>query len=305
MTSSSSKTILVTGSTGLVGSALVAALEIEGHHVIRAVRRSVKNPEQEIYWNPAADEINLGKINSLDAVVHLAGANIAGRRWTKAYKQQLLDSRIQGTTLLSNAIAQLENKPAVFACASAIGYYGDRADEELTESSPSGNGFLPEVCLQWEQACHSARDAGIRVANMRFGVVLSPAGGALASMLLPFKLGAGGILGNGKQYFSWIALDDAVGAIQFVLANDSLSGPINLVTPIAVTNREFTKALGQALSRPTIFPMPTFAARLAFGEMADALLLASARVVPEKLTQTGFAYRYPQLLPALNHLLNK
>ncbi|NOY42330.1 MAG: TIGR01777 family protein [Planctomycetes bacterium] len=300
-----SQTILVTGSSGLIGTALVATLEADGHQIVRAVRRPVKDPRKEIHWNPALGQIDHDRLEGLDAVVHLAGASIAGKRWTSAYKKELLDSRTQGTMLLSKAIAGLKRKPAVFACASAIGLYGDRGNEQLTESSPVGNGFLPEVCLQWEQACEAARDAEIRVVNMRFGVVLSPDGGALEKMLTPFKLGAGGILGNGRQYFSWIALADAIQAIQFVLNTAALTGPVNLVSPHPVTNRDFTKTLGQALSRPTIFPMPAFAARLLFGEMADALLLASARVVPQKLADAGYDFQYPTLEVALRHLLGE
>lgn len=299
------QTILVTGSTGLIGTALVQSLETAGHQVIRAVRRPVKDPKKETQWDPANGKIDRDRLEGLDAVVHLAGANIAGKRWTAAYKQKLIDSRTQGTTLLSDTLAKLDRKPKVFASASAIGFYGNRGEEQLDESSPSGNGFLPEICLQWERSCQAARDAGIRVANLRLGVVLSPASGALSSMLTPFKLGLGGILGNGRQHFSWIALPDAIQAIQFILANDTLSGPINLVTPNPVTNREFTKTLGGILSRPTVFPLPAFAARLIFGEMADALFLDSTRVTPQVLAQAGFNFQHPTLEPALRHLLHK
>ncbi len=303
---SSQPTVVVTGASGLIGTQLVAALEAEGKHVLRAVRRETQN-EQEFSWNPAAGTIDRDKLHriseGIDAVIHLAGANIAGKRWTNSYKQQLIDSRVDGTTLIANTIANLDRKPRVFACASAIGYYGDRGNEELDESAPCGDSYLPELCLQWERSCQPARDAGIRTANLRVGVVLSPTGGALKKMLAPFKLGGGGILGNGRQYFSWITLDDVVRAIQFVVESDSLAGPVNLVTPYPVTNREFTKTLGRVLSRPTVLPMPAFAARLLFGEMADAALLASSRVVPSSLTNAGFSYLYPQLEPALRHLL--
>ena len=304
MTSPAS-TILITGATGMVGTELAQAYEADGHKVLRAVRHPVKDPATEVFWDPTTGEIEKEKLEGLDAVIHLAGANIAGKRWSAAYKQVLLESRTKGTTLISNTLAELNQKPKVLACASAIGYYGDRGHETLTEEAAPGEGFLPDVCMQWEQACQPAREAGIRVANMRIGVVLSTKGGALATMLTPFKLGAGGILGNGKQFFSWIALDDLVEAIRFVVSNDSFTGPVNLVSPQAVTNREFTKSLGKAISRPTLFPMPAFAARLAFGEMADALLLASAHVVPEKLAQAGFPYRFPQLQAALQHVLQK
>jgi len=298
-----SPTIVVTGATGLIGSKLVAALQSEGQRVIRAVRREVRDTQNELRWDPLTGTIEREKLEGVDAVVHLAGENIAGRRWSETYKQRLLESRVQGTRLICETIAGLERKPRVLACASAIGFYGDRGNEPLNETAAVGQGFLPELCLQWEQSCQAARDAGIRVANMRLGVVLSPEGGALASMLTPFKLGAGGVVGSGEQHFSWISLDDAVRAIQFVLTNDSLSGPVNLVSPQPATNREFTKTLGRVLSRPTVLPMPAFAARLAFGEMADALLLASARVLPSQLTATGFDFKYPQLEGALRHLL--
>ena len=301
---SSSPTVVVTGASGLVGSKLVAALESTGQQVIRAVRRPVRDPQTELHWDPTQGKIDRDRLEGVDAVVHLAGANIS-KRWSEKYKKRLLESRVQGTQLLSDTLASLTHKPRVFVCASAIGYYGHRDDEQLDESAACGDGFLPEVCLQWERACQSARDAGMRVANLRIGVVLSPEGGALAKMLLPFKLGAGGMIGNGRQYFSWISVDDVAGATQFVLDRDDLSGPINLVTPEAVTNREFTKTLGRVLSRPTILPMPAFAARMAFGEMADSLLLASTRVVPGVLNDTGYEFQHPQLEPALRHLLGK
>ncbi|MCA9229089.1 MAG: TIGR01777 family oxidoreductase [Planctomycetales bacterium] len=297
-------TILVTGSTGLIGSRLVASFEAAGNRVLRAVRRKPRSDE-ELRWDPAAGEIELGRLNDVDAVVHLAGANIAGSRWSKSYKQLLLDSRTQGTRLLCETLAALDPKPRVLACASAIGFYGDRGDVELDETSSGGEGFLPELCMQWERACQPARDAGIRVVNMRIGVVLSSEGGALAKMLLPFKLGAGGILGSGQQYFSWIALDDVIGAIETILANDQVAGPVNLVSPQPVTNRDFTKTLGRVLSRPTVLPMPAFVARLAVGEMADALLLGGARVLPKVLVNLGYQFQQPALEPALRHLLRK
>ena len=297
--------ILVTGASGLVGTPLVASLEAAGHEVLRAVRREIRDEGKEVSWNPDKGEIDKGKLTGIDAVIHLAGANIAGKRWTESYKKVLLDSRVDGTTLISKTIAELDPKPKVLACASAIGYYGDRGDEVLDEHSASGDTYLPEVCLQWERSCEPARDAGIRVANMRLGVVLSPKGGALAKMLLPFQLGGGGVLGSGRQYFSWISLDDTVGAIRFVLDNQQLSGPVNLVAPTPVTNYEYTKTLGTVLSRPTILPMPSFAAKLAFGEMAEALLLASARVEPKVLSDAGFTFEHPTLELALRNVLGK
>jgi uncharacterized protein (TIGR01777 family) len=296
--------ILITGASGMIGSHLMRVLESSGHAVLSAVRREARN-DREVRWVPERGEIDRAKLQGIHGVVHLAGASIAGQRWSTAYKQEIRESRVKGTRLISETIAQLDPKPRVFACASAIGYYGDRGDAVLDESAAPGEGFLPEVCLAWENSCEAARAAGIRTVNMRTGVVLSTEGGALKSMLLPFKLGAGGKVGSGKQYFSWMALDDIVSAMKFVLESDSLSGPVNLVSPHVVTNYEFTKTLGKVLSRPTIFPMPAFAARLALGEMADELLLASTRVVPAKLVQAGFQFAYPQLEPALRHVLCK
>ncbi len=298
----SSQIILITGASGMIGTRLSRALEVTGHTVLKAVRRAAQN-DREVRWDPARGKIDKAKLANLDGVVHLAGASIAGKRWTESYKKEIRDSRVDGTKLISETIASLAHKPRVFACASAIGFYGDRGNAELDESSSPGQGFLPDVCLAWENSCRAARDAGIRTVNMRIGVVLSTEGGALKSMLLPFKLGLGGVIGSGEQYFSWLSLDDIVGAMQFVLANDSLSGPVNLVSPNPVTNREYTKTLGKVLVRPTIFPMPSFAARLAFGEMADELLLASTRVQPRKLERAGFKFAYPQLEPALRHVL--
>jgi hypothetical protein len=303
--SNTPQTIVVTGASGLIGKRLVASLEGAGRRVLRAVRRDVRDPAREFLWDPAQGRIDRDKLVGVDAVVHLAGANVAGKRWTPAYKKLLIESRVQGTQLISEAIAALEPKPRVLTCASAIGFYGDRGDELVDESSPSGDGFLPDLCLQWERACQPARDAGIRVANMRIGVVLTPDGGALAKMLTPFKLGAGGVIGSGRQYMSWIALGDLVRAIGQVLDDDQLSGPVNLVAPSPATNREFTKTLGKVLFRPTLFPMPAFAARLAFGEMADELLLASTRVAPTALKRSSFRFDHAELESALRHLLGK
>jgi uncharacterized protein len=300
--------ILVTGSSGLIGSALVPFLTAEGQHVIRLVRSQSQTPTsgESWGWNPEGGTtlLSVGQ-GELDAVVHLAGANIAGARWTSRQKALIRDSRVKGTRVLSDLIARRSPPPKVLVCASAIGYYGDRGDEILREESAPGLGFLPDVCREWEAACQTAAAKGIRVVNFRIGIVLSPAGGALAKMLTPFKLGAGGVIGSGRQYMSWIALDDVVGAVHFALTHDSLRGPVNGVAPNAVSNRDFTKTLGRVLSRPTLFPMPTFAARLALGEMADALLLASARVVPARLLESGFVFRYPHLEGALRHLLGK
>jgi uncharacterized protein len=294
--------ILVTGASGLIGSALVSSLTAIGHGVTRLVRTQPASGEQAAHWDPLAGTIDASALEGVDAVVHLAGENIA-ERWTTAKKVNIRDSRINGTQVLCKVLARLASPPKVLVSASAIGYYGDRGEEILTEESPPGRGFLAEVCRAWEGATEPARQAGLRTVQLRFGVVLSPAGGALAKILPPFRLGLGGVLGNGRQYMSWIALDDAVGTIQHVIATDALQGPTNVVAPQAVTNQEYTKTLGAVLGRPTIFPLPAFAARLMFGEMADELLLASTRVQPAKLLASGYHYRYPELEGALRHLL--
>lgn len=298
--------IVVTGASGLVGSLLCAELEKAGAQAVHAVRRPVKDETRELYWNPDRGEIDRAKLEGVDAVVHLAGENIAGGRWTEAFKQKILDSRVKGTHLVSDALARLERKPRTFICASAIGYYGNRGADVMTEQSTPDTDFLANVCQQWEASCRAARDAGIPVANLRIGVVLSQDGGALAKMLTPFKLGLGGKVGSGEQYMSWIALDDLVGAIVYLLARDEpVVGPVNVVAPNPATNLGFTKTLGRVLGRPTIFPMPAFAARLAFGEMGDALLLSSTRVAPNALLAAGYQFQYPELEPALRHLLKR
>jgi uncharacterized protein (TIGR01777 family) len=297
--------IVVTGASGLVGKRLGAELQRDGVQVIRAVRRPIGPQPNELSWNPDFNQIESAKLEGADAVVHLAGENISEHRWTDAFKQRLRDSRLRGTRLISETLAKLASKPRAFICASAIGYYGNRGDEQLTESAAPGDDFLAHVCRDWEEACQAARDAGIRVVNARIGVVLSADGGALKKMLTPFKLGLGGRIGSGRQYMSWISLDDLSSVLQFALANESLSGPVNAVTPNPLTNAEFTQTLGRVLGRPTLFPLPAFAARLAFGEMADALLLSSTRVVPQVLTQAGYHFKYTELEPALRHLLRK
>ena len=296
--------ILITGSSGLIGSALVPFLATGGHQVTRLVRSQPRGQEMAMRWDPEAGILDAKSLEGVDAVVHLAGENIA-ERWSPEKKTRIHDSRVKGTRLLSDTLARLERSPKVLVCASAIGYYGDRGEEVLTEINPAGRGFLAEVCQAWEEAAEPARQKGIRVVSLRFGMVLSSAGGALAKMLPPFRLGLGGALGSGRQYVSWIAIDDAVGAIQHALTTETLQGPANTVAPQAVTNQEFTKVLGKVLGRPTVLPMPAFAARLMFGEMADELLLASARVEPAKLLSTGYAFRYPDLEAALRHVLGK
>jgi uncharacterized protein (TIGR01777 family) len=296
--------ILVTGSSGLVGSALIPSLKAKGHEVIRLVRSEPKDMATEIYWNPAQGTLSADSLEGLDGVVHLAGDNLAEGRWTDEKKRRIRESRVKGTTLLSETLAKLKDKPKVLVSASAIGFYGNRKDEILDEHSASGEDFLSEVCREWELATQAAAQSGVRVVNLRFGVILSGKGGALKKMLTPFQMGVGGKLGDGKQFMSWIVIDDAVGAIEHALTNDALRGAVNVVAPKPVTNYEFTKAMGHALSRPTIFPVPAFAARLAFGEMADATLLASQRVEPARLKETGFVFKYPKLEDALRHVLS-
>jgi len=298
--------ILVSGSRGLIGSALVSFLTAEGHRVIPLVRSKPDSPAADaVRWDPEAGRIDPVGLEGLDAAVHLAGENLAEGRWTAEKKARIRDSRVRGTQLLCAALAGLEQPPQVLIGASAIGYYGDRGEETLTEESEPGSGFLADVCREWEAATEPATQRGIRVVNLRFGMVLSATGGALATMLPPFRKGVGGVLGNGKQFMSWIALDDVVGVIYHALLTPSLQGPVNAVSPHPVTNRQFTRILGKVLRRPTLLALPAFAARLAFGEMADALLLASARVEPTRLLETGFAFRYPELEGALRHLLGQ
>jgi len=296
--------VLVSGSTGLVGSALVPLLSSQGLSVVRLARSSAPG-SSAISWDPAAGRLDPVALEGIDAVVHLAGENVASGRWNAKRKLRILDSRVQGTRLLSETIARLERPPKTLVCASAVGYYGDRGQELLDEQSPPGGDFLSDVCHHWEAAAEPARQAGIRVVHCRFGVVLSAAGGALKKMLPPFRMGLGGRLGSGRQYMSWIALDDAIGAIYHALMTDSLAGPVNAATPEAVTNLEFTKVLGRVLSRPTIFPVPAAALRLLLGQMADEMLLSSIRVRPARLLESGYKFREPDLEPALRHMLGK
>ena len=292
--------ILVSGSTGLVGSALVPALQSSGHEVVRLVRSS-SSDRGSVTWDPMSGHLSTANLEGIDAAVHLAGENIAARRWTPAQKARIRESRVAGTRLLAETLAKLKKPPKTLACASAIGFYGDRSDQRLNEDSPPGTGFLSDTCREWEAAAKPAVDPGIRVVHLRTGLVLASQGGALAKMLTPFRLGIAGIIGSGRQYMSWISLDDLVAVISNSLSNETLRGPVNAVAPNPVTNYEFTKTLGRVLRRPTLFPMPAFAARLAFGEMADGLLLASTRVEPKRLLDSGFRFRFPELEAALVH----
>jgi uncharacterized protein (TIGR01777 family) len=295
--------IAVTGASGLVGAALVGALREQGFDVLRLVRRSASSGD-EARWDPAAGTIDSEALSGVTGAVHLAGDNIASGRWTDAKKARIRDSRVQGTELLSKALAELSPKPSVLVSASAIGFYGNRGDEALDESSASGEGFLAEVCKEWEAATSPALDAGIRVVNARIGVVLSPEGGALAKMKTPFLLGVGGRIGDGRQYMSWITLDDVVSALVFCLATHEVEGPVNMVAPAPVTNAELTSTLGRVLKRPTFLPVPKFALRLGAGtEMANEMLLGGARVIPSVLQSRGFEWAHPTLEPALRSVL--
>lgn len=296
--------ILVSGASGVIGSALVPFLTANGHRVVKLSRSTAPATAPEAFWDPAAGKIDLGRTGSLDAVVHLAGETIA-TRWTATKKIRIRESRVKGTRLLYEAVAALARAPTVFVCASATGYYGHRGDEVLNEQSASGTGFLAEVCRDWEAATQAASARGIRVVHSRFGIVLSPKGGALARMLPPFRVGLGGKLGSGQQYWSWIAVDDVVRAIHHALVTEDLSGPVNAVSPNPITNLEFTKTLGAVLRRPTFFAVPAVAIKLLFGAMGEEALLASARVKPDRLEQTGFVFQFPRLEPALRHLLGK
>ncbi len=295
--------VLVSGATGLIGSALIPELENGRHRVLR-LTRSQSAPDGVIHWDPDTGNID-GSLEEVDAVVHLAGESIAEGRWTPEKKKRILDSRIKGTYLLAETLAGLATPPKVMVCASAVGYYGDRGNELLTEESAPGSDFLADVCKAWESAADPARQTGIRVVHTRLGIVLSPKGGALGTTLPIFKLGAGGRIGSGRQYWSWVALDDVVGSIVHSLTNETMSGPVNVGSPNPLTNAEYTRVLGRVLNRPTLFPLPASAARLALGEVADALLLASQRMEPAKLKNTGYAFRYPELEGTLRHLLGR
>ncbi|MCE9590586.1 MAG: TIGR01777 family oxidoreductase [Planctomycetes bacterium] len=294
-------TIAMTGASGLVGKQLSAFLTTGGHKVIRLVRGEPK--PGEVQWDIDTGVANPEALEGIDAVIHLAGENIAEGRWTEAKKTRIFESRVKGTRTLVDAIMNLKSKPKTFITASAVGFYGDRGQEIMTEFSRVGDGFLADVCREWEGACMPAQDAGIRVVNVRLGMVLTLAGGALAKMITPFRFGAGGVMGNGEQFWSWVTIEDAIGAFHHVLMNEGVTGPVNAVAPDAATCHDFTKLLGRVLHRPTVFPMPAMVANMVFGEMADALLMASVRVDPMRLTETGYQFRHPDLESALRHML--
>jgi uncharacterized protein (TIGR01777 family) len=295
--------VLVSGSTGLIGSALVPALTNEGHRVVR-LTRSGGDGDDAVRWDPSAGAIDAARLEGIEAVVHLAGETLMGR-WTPAKKARIRDSRVRGTRLLAEALAGLPRPPGVMVSTSATGYYGDRGNELLREESAPGTNFIARVCQEWETAADPAREAGVRVVHPRFGIVLSTEGGALAATLPIFRLGGGGRIGSGRQYWSWIAIDDVVGAILHVLTTDSLEGPVNVVVPDPPTNAQYTRTLGRMLNRPTIFPLPAPVARIALGQIADELLLASTRVEPAKLRESGYEHRYPELEGAFRHMLGR
>src|SRR5688572_29063417 len=291
--------ILITGASGLIGKALQKSFAETGYDMLLAGRGEPKK-SNEIHWSVEGfREDDLARLEGLDAVIHLAGEGIAGLRWTDEKKKAIRDSRVQGTHNLVNTLADLKQKPKVFIAGSAMGFYGDRGDEVVTETSKPGDNFLADVAKDWEMESRRAEDSGVRTVLLRTAIVLSKEGGALASMLTPFKFGVGGIVGSGKQWMSWISLDDVVDIINFALENENLRGAVNVASPNPVTNEEFTKTLGEVLYRPTILPLPEFAVNLVFGEMGDALLIDSTRVEPKRLKEAGFEFKYPELKPAL------
>jgi uncharacterized protein (TIGR01777 family) len=290
--------IAISGASGFIGSALTRELVLPGNQILRIVRSQGETSASELRWNPATGMIDRKQMEGIDAIIHLAGENIAGR-WTQDKKNRIRDSRVLGTRMLVETITGLPHPPKVLISASATGYYGNRRDEILTEGSPSGRGFLAEVCTEWEESTQLASLAGIRVVLLRFGLVLSGRGGALPRMLPAFRMGLGGPIGNGRQYMSWITLTDAVRAIQFALDHEKLSGPVNVVAPQAVTNREFVRTLSNVLSRPAFLPVPAFIVKGLLGEMGQEVLLNSARVTPAKLTEAGFQYEHPVIENAL------
>lgn len=294
--------VAITGAGGLIGSAIKASLIGGGHEVLSIGRYKAKRPP-DIRWSVPHAQLNPMSLEKLDVVIHLAGEPIVGK-WTPAKKKAIYDSRVDGTRLLASTLAGLQVKPSVFISASAVGYYGDRGEEVLTESSTPGEGFLPEVCAAWESASSPAAGAGIRVVIPRLGVVLSEKGGALKQMLPVFRLGVGGPLGNGSQWMSWISLEDVVGAVLHMIQNEEVSGPVNLVAPQPVTNKQYTRTLGGVLKRPAVLPLPKFAGRLAFGQLADEALFASQRVEPGVLKQSGYTFAHPELRGALQAALS-
>ena len=297
--------ILITGSSGFIGAELLAYLRGRGHEVRRLVRKEAQLKEDCILWDPQHHELNPADFEGFDVVINLAGENIMGGRWTPEKKRKIKESRIMGTRILCELISRLQSPPRLLISASAIGFYGNRGDKLVSEDSPPGEGFLSEVCQKWESATESLVKKGIQVVKLRIGIVLSFKGGALGKMLIPFKLGLGGKIGSGRQWMSWISMDDLMGIFLHIIGHSEIQGPVNAVTPNPVTNRAMTKVLGRILHRPTIFPIPAFIVRLIFGEMADEMFLSSTRVVPNVLLQTGYSFLYPDLKGAITHIVDK
>ena len=297
--------VAVSGAGGLIGSALISSLRASGHRAVALVRRAPRPGEDALGWDPSSGALTPANSAVADAVIHLAGESIMGLRWTVEKKRRIRESRVTATRLLAQTLTRLPKPPTVLICASGIGYYGSRGDGVVTEDSRQGTGFLADLARDWEAATATAIAQGIRVVSLRIGVVLSKQGGALATMLTPFRLGLGGVVGSGAQWMSWIALDDVIGAIVHILSTDGLRGPVNAVAPAPVTNAEFTRTLGRVLGRPTLVPLPAFAARLALGEMADELLLTSQRVLPARLEASGYSFRHPSLEGALRAELGR
>lgn len=297
--------ILITGSSGFIGSELLAYLRGRGHEVRRLVRKEAQLKDDCILWDPQHHELNPADFEGFDVVINLAGENIMGGRWTPEKKRKIKESRVMGTRILCELISRLQYPPRLLISASAIGFYGNRGDEIVSEDSPPGDGFLAEVCQKWENATEPAEKKGIQVVKLRIGIVLSSKGGALGKMLTPFKLGLGGTIGSGRQWTSWISMDDLMGIFLHIIGHSEIQGPVNAVTPNPVTNRVMTKVLGRALYRPTIFPIPSFVVRLIFGEMADEMFLSSTRAAPNILVQTGYSFLYPDLKGAINHIIEK
>ncbi len=296
------KKILVAGSSGLIGTALVASLQGDGHEVCRLVRRPIKEAN-EVRWDPSSKLLDGSVLEGFDAIIHLGGEGIGDKRWSKSRKEKIRLSRVISSTLLSEQIARLESKPEVFVLANAIGWYGSRGGEELTEGSKIGAGFLSEVCSEWENSAKAVEDSGVRTIYLRSGIVLSSSGGVLAKMLLPFKLGIGGKMGSGKQWMSWISLDDEVGAITHLMDTKSCNGAFNLTAPEPVTNREFAKTLGRTLKRPTILPLPGFILRILFRSRAISLMIEGQKVLPDRLQESGYIFNHSTLAEALKDLL--
>jgi len=294
--------ILITGASGLIGTALQRSFDEKGYEMLLASRSEPKS-ERDIQWNADTGfaKEDLPRLEGLDAAIHLAGESISALRWTDEKKKAIRDSRVYGTRTMIETFAQLEKKPKVFISASAIGFYGDRGDDEVTETSAAGDTFLSDVSKEWESESRRAEDMGIRTVLLRNGIVLSKEGGALATMMTPFKLGVGGVVGSGKQWMSWVSLDDVVGIVNYALENENLRGAINVASPNPVTNEEFTKTLGEVLYRPTFLPLPEFAVNLVFGEMGDALLIDSTKVIPKRLLDAGYKFKYPEIKPALEN----